>query len=86
MKAKATCREVVALLTEYMEGGLSRAAVAAMEAHLAGCVACSEYLASLRTTRAAVRGLGQETIPREVVARLRAFLASRRAAARAQRC
>jgi anti-sigma factor RsiW len=77
-----TCRDVVALLTEYMEGGLSIRETARLEGHLRGCVACAQYLASLRTTRTAVRGLRPESIPPEVVRRLRSFLARERAAAR----
>jgi len=69
-----SCRDVIGLLTEYMEGGLSGAELAAMERHLEGCAACAQYLASLRTTRAAVASLGSEPIPEEVVVRLRAFL------------
>jgi anti-sigma factor RsiW len=80
----ATCRGVVALLTEYMEGGLGRREVAALESHLAGCVACAAYLATLRTTRAAVRGLREEIIPHEVVTRLRAYLARKGVATRAR--
>jgi anti-sigma factor RsiW len=86
VKPKATCRDVVALLTEYMEGDLPAKDRAALETHLAGCVACGAYLASLRATRAAVRGLSEESIPREVVTRLRAFLQRERVLPRPQRC
>ena len=76
------CQPVIALLTEYLEGGLKGARLAALEAHLAGCSACSQYLQTLKTTRAAVRTLRCDAIPDEMQTRLRAFLRLRAGAAR----
>ena len=80
---RSGCEAVIALLTEYLEGGLRGATLAALEAHLAGCGACSQYFETLRTTRRAVRTLQCASIPGELHARLRAFLRLRDAAARA---
>jgi len=44
------CREMVELVTDYLEGALSRRARRRFEAHLAGCEHCSEYIAQLRAT------------------------------------
>ena len=44
------CRQAVALVTDYLEGRLRGADVARLEAHLAACPHCSEYLAQMRAT------------------------------------
>lgn len=44
------CRQVVELMTDYLEGTLSEAERNRFEAHLAGCDGCREYLAQLRKT------------------------------------
>jgi anti-sigma factor RsiW len=44
------CREAVALMTAYLEGELRTDERARLEAHLADCPHCSEYLAQLRVT------------------------------------
>jgi len=42
------CRQAVALMSDYVDGVLATQDVARLEAHLAGCPHCSEYLAQLR--------------------------------------
>jgi anti-sigma factor RsiW len=42
------CREMVELMTEYLEGTLSASDRARFEAHLGRCDGCTEYLAQLR--------------------------------------
>jgi anti-sigma factor RsiW len=44
------CQEVVELVTDYLEGSLSRSERRRFEAHLAGCEHCSEYLEQMRAT------------------------------------
>jgi anti-sigma factor RsiW len=44
------CRQVVEIVTDYLEGRLSRADRRRFDAHLAGCPHCTEYLAQLRAT------------------------------------
>ena len=44
------CREAVELVTDYLEGALDRRARARLEAHLADCPHCSEYLAQMGKT------------------------------------
>lgn len=43
------CQQVVELVTEYLEGALSRSERSRFEQHLHGCPHCSEYLAQMRT-------------------------------------
>jgi len=43
-------RDVEELVTDYLEGALSRPARRRFEAHLAGCPHCTEYLAQMRET------------------------------------
>ncbi|HEY1420262.1 MAG TPA: zf-HC2 domain-containing protein [Candidatus Dormibacteraeota bacterium] len=58
-----TCRQVVELMTDYLEGLLSAPDRARFEAHLAGCDGCTAYLAQLRMTRRLVGRLADEPIP-----------------------
>jgi anti-sigma factor RsiW len=44
------CHQAVELMSDYLEGELSDRDRARLEAHLAGCPHCSEYLAQLRVT------------------------------------
>ncbi len=56
MRDDLACRDVVELVTEYLEGGLSARDRDRFERHLGGCPACSGYLQQIRT---AVRLLGR---------------------------
>jgi len=44
------CRKAVDLFTDYLEDALPARDQARLEAHLAGCPHCAEYLRQLRTT------------------------------------
>jgi anti-sigma factor RsiW len=44
------CRQVVEMVTDYLEGALSRSERRRLEAHLAGCEHCAEYLRQIRAT------------------------------------
>jgi anti-sigma factor RsiW len=44
------CQQAVELVTDYLEGALSRADRRRYEGHLAGCPDCTEYLAQMRKT------------------------------------
>lgn len=44
------CRQAVELMADYLDGRLPANDVRRLEAHLAGCPHCSEYLAQLRVT------------------------------------
>ncbi len=44
------CKEVVELVTDYLEGTMSRRDRARFESHLAGCPHCTRYLEQMRRT------------------------------------
>ena len=44
------CQQVVELVTDYLEGALSRSERRRFEAHLADCEHCTEYLEQMRAT------------------------------------
>jgi len=44
------CQQAVELVTDYLEGALSRTDRRRYETHLAGCPHCTEYLAQMRAT------------------------------------
>lgn len=44
------CQQAVELVTDYLEGALSRRERRRLETHLAGCEHCSEYLDQIRAT------------------------------------
>jgi len=45
-----SCREVVELVTAYLDGALSEIEHARMDAHLQGCPHCTEYVEQIRAT------------------------------------
>lgn len=55
-----TCREVVALVTDYLEDALLPEMHAAVDEHVMGCPNCSAYYARMRNTIAMLRQLVQE--------------------------
>ena len=44
------CREVVELVSDFLEGALDARDHARLEAHLAGCDGCAAYLEEVRST------------------------------------
>jgi anti-sigma factor RsiW len=76
------CREMVELVTEWMEGALDADQRVAVEAHLAICPDCTAYLDQLRTTTTVASALDTadafEPVPEDTKARLlAAFRTSR---------
>jgi anti-sigma factor RsiW len=45
-----TCKELVELVTDYLEGALSATDHARFERHIAGCDGCTAYLEEMRET------------------------------------
>jgi anti-sigma factor RsiW len=66
------CRDLVELVTDYLEGVLPPAVHAAVDGHLRGCAGCRAYLAQIRSTVAALRATPVPPIDRELCARLAA--------------
>ena len=71
------CRDVVELMTDYLEGALSAADVERFEEHLAGCDGCRAYLEQMRTTRRLTGRVAEEPMPEalreELVAAFRSW-------------
>jgi len=57
-RAGLTCRELVELVTDYLEGALTPRERARFERHIAVCPHCTAYLGQLRET---LRELGDLT-------------------------
>jgi anti-sigma factor RsiW len=60
------CREMVELMTEYLEGALSARDRERFEEHIAGCDGCRAYLEQMRATRNAIGKLAEESIPEHI--------------------
>lgn len=52
------CREVLAMLSDYVDGTLSPAARANVEAHVQACANCARFGTSFATVVADIRALG----------------------------
>ena len=61
------CRDAVALMTAYLDGELAGPDRHRLEAHLADCPHCSEYLAQLRVTIDALGHVDVDELPDEAV-------------------
>lgn len=50
LRRDLVCRQAVELVTDYLDGSLSRSARKRFERHLADCPHCTEYLEQMRAT------------------------------------
>jgi anti-sigma factor RsiW len=64
------CRELVELVTDYLDDALPPPERAAVEAHLDECPDCVEYLEQFRTVIATTGMVAEENLPAEVLDRL----------------
>lgn len=72
--ADMTCREMVELVTDYLEERLPGPERARFEAHLELCRGCRAYLDQMRVTIQALGRLPEEPLPADIEAELmRAF-------------
>jgi anti-sigma factor RsiW len=71
--ADLSCRELVELVTDHLEGALSPADVARFEAHLALCPGCERYLAQVSAAIVLARSSGRWIEPGELSPLLDAF-------------
>ena len=62
LRKAVVCREAVQLVTDYLEGALSRRDRLRLETHLRACPHCSEYLAQIRATIATVGRVEPESL------------------------
>ncbi len=65
-----TCRELVDVITEYLEGTLADVERARFEEHLGDCRSCATYLDQMRATIAALGELREESVSAEARAEL----------------
>jgi len=64
------CRDVVELMTDYLEDALSPDDRRRFEEHLSRCDGCTEYLEQLRTTSKLAPRIGDDVIPPDLEAEL----------------
>ncbi len=64
------CREVVELVTDYLEGTLAPEDEVRLEEHLAQCDPCVRYIEQVRQTIRAAGVVEPEAVPPDVLARL----------------
>lgn len=68
------CKNVVELMTAYLEGALSENDKTRFEQHIAGCDGCTEYLRQLRRSIALTGRLAVQPVPANIARELeRAF-------------
>ena len=60
MNYEITCKEVVELVTDYLEQTLLPEVQARFEAHVADCPGCETYIAQVQKTIAMLRKLTEE--------------------------
>ena len=65
-----TCREVVELVTDYLEGVLPSEQVLRFEQHLNSCDGCGIYIDQMRTTVETVGRIREEDLPPQARDRL----------------
>jgi len=58
-----TCRELVDLVTDYLEGALTLGERRRFEQHLGGCPVCPRYVDQLRATIRVLGRLGEDAVP-----------------------
>ena len=57
-----TCRELVEVLTDYLEGALAPKDRQRLEEHLDACAYCAEYVQQMRLTIESLGGISEESI------------------------
>jgi anti-sigma factor RsiW len=57
-----SCRELVRLVTDYLEGALPETDVRRFDAHLTACDGCTTYLAQIRDTIRITGTLTEESL------------------------
>jgi len=69
-----TCRELIAVLDDYVDGVMPADERSELERHLADCAPCRAYLATYRKTREVGAAAGRIDIPDDMKRRLRQFV------------
>lgn len=69
-----TCRQMVDLLSDYVDGELTPKLQHQLEIHLEGCVTCAAFLQTFKQTQAQARSIVYEDMPTELRQRLHRYL------------
>ena len=72
-----TCRELVELVTDYLEGELPTDETELFEQHLNFCAGCQWYVDQMRVTVGAVERSSEDDVPPDTLERLRAAFRDR---------
>jgi predicted anti-sigma-YlaC factor YlaD len=72
-----TCKDTIAVLSDYLDSLCGPDLLAQIEEHLRDCAPCRAYLATFRRTRELAHREGQVEMPPEMKSRLRRFLLQR---------
>jgi predicted anti-sigma-YlaC factor YlaD len=70
-----TCKELVELVTDYLEGALSAEDQADFEKHLSLCTGCRNYLTQMQQTVETLGRLTEDSIPEDAKLELLAIFA-----------
>lgn len=73
-RSDLACRDLVEMVTDYLEGTLTRDRLDAVRAHLADCADCTDYVEQMRVTVGLAARLRDADLPAELQSRLRAVL------------
>ena len=73
-----SCRELVELVTDHLDGALSAEEVALFEQHLNFCEGCVWYVEQIKTTVDALGEIREEDLPPEAKDRLMTVFRDRR--------
>jgi len=65
-----SCREIVELVTDYLEGDLDADTTTALEAHLDLCPGCARYVQQIRETVATLGDVSSDNLSTEAQAGL----------------
>ena len=71
---KYGCKEVVDLLSDYVDGECPPDVIASIDAHLSDCANCIAFVNTLRKSLVMSKALGYSDIPKEVRIRLHRVL------------
>ncbi|MGH7363070.1 MAG: anti-sigma factor family protein [Candidatus Methylomirabilales bacterium] len=72
-----SCKELVDLMADYLEGQLDPDVARDLDRHLADCPPCLSFLKTYRATTRLIREVACEEIPPELGERLERFLRER---------
>jgi anti-sigma factor RsiW len=66
MSGPYTCRQIVEVVTQYLDGGLATADRMAFERHVAICPPCRGYLSQIRWVSRVAGGVRADDLPEQL--------------------